>query len=235
MYTRNAKAQDLEKALKVSLDENQPGTGKGKTNNHRTIDKEEEPEVEVPPTLPNSTVAAATATVITSTRAVTPARKVLPLQRRQMEELRRRELESMRLLHSEQELELTRLQQANKVMFDENSKLKKVLTKNKELKNENDTIKSQMALKKAEYATNKIGWSARFAKQEAETEVKLSRLKTEKSSSSVQIRFLQASLQEKQKEILALQKKSAGFDAMAKKATAFMLKEQEGKKKNEMR
>ena len=198
-----------------------------------TSDKEEEVQVEGPPTVSTTTVAVGTPT--TSTRTVTP-RKLLPLQRRQrMEDLRRQELESMRLLHSEQELELTRLQQANKLMVEENTKLKKVSSKNKELMNENNSLKSQLTLKKAEHATNKMGWSARFAKQQAEVEVKVNRLKTEKNSANVQIRFLQASLQEKQKEVLVLQKKSASYDAVARKATAFMLKEQEGKKKTSMK
>ena len=233
MLTRNAKAKDLDEAIKASLTENHAVADKNSASRDNTIDKEEEVQLEAPPTVSTSTVARAPRT--TSTRAVTPGRKLLPLQRNQNEELRRRELHSMRLLHSEQELELTRLQQANKVMFDENSKLKKVLSKNKELRNENDTLKSQMTLKKAEYATNKIGWSARFAKQEAETEVKLSHLKTDKSLSSMQICFLQSSLQEKQKEIMALQKKIASFDVMVRKATAFMIKEQEGKKKSSMK
>ena len=82
-----------------------------------------------------ATTTVAVGTPTTSTRTVTP-RKLLPLQRRQrMEDLRRQELESMRLLHSEQELELTRLQQANKLMVEENTKLKKVSSKNKELMN----------------------------------------------------------------------------------------------------
>ena len=220
--------QDKRTFLQALLD------SKAEAKNH---DHEEGKEVEAFPLLPPTTTAAAAGHVSSppskrNKRAVTPRsslKKPLPL--REVDP-RERELRSMRQLHSGLELEISRLNQQNKVLVGENNKVKKLADRNKDLKNEVANLKSHLALEKAKLQTNKLGFSAKFAKQAADHQLKVNLLKTAHTTSQMKNNSLQSTLLEKDREITHLARKTISYDSLAKKATSFMLKEEHDKKKS---
>jgi len=208
---------------------------KAEAKNH---DDHEEEGKKVEASLPLPPTTTATAGHLSSPpskrnkRAVTPRssmKKSLPLRE---QDPRERELRSMRQLHSGLELEIARLNQQNKVLSDENNKVKKLQERNKDLKNEVANLKSHLALEKAKLQTKQLGYSAKFAKQAADHQLKVNLLKTSHTASQMKLNSLQSTLLEKEREITHLTRKTVDYDSLAKKATSFMLKEEHDKKKS---
>ena len=136
------------------------------------------------------------------------------------------ELSSIQDKNKELERELLQARQQIKTLEKENAKLLKGEAKHFQTKTDNECLCSQQRSLKAQMDARQSQHSAEIARHTTEAQHENYNLKFQASTLEVKVDSLQSLLKQKDREILNLNKKLAGYNVLQQKNASYMLAEQ---------